>query len=182
MMPMAIAGKAGSGNNVASAMVSLHSDILDPIERISEIKKSTQGAKELQETMGPDLVAKLVDVLPAAMAVKLLQVGIQSNASLTVSNVRGPDVPLYLAGAKCQMFVPVSFPADNMGLNITGFSYLDTLWISINVCRDMMPDPDFFSQCMRDTFAELLQAALGLAKRPKGKSSKSHGKRLRAKK
>jgi len=58
------------------------------------------------------------------------------------------------------MIVPVSFPYDKMSLNITGFSYLGTLWICITLCRDLLPDPGFFSQCMRESFQELLQASL----------------------
>jgi hypothetical protein len=79
--------------------------------------------------------------------------------NIVVSNVRGPDVPMYLAGALMVAFAPVSIAIDGLGLNVTGFSYHGTLWICAVACRDMMPDPAFFADCLRGSFADLVTAA-----------------------
>jgi len=73
--------------------------------------------------------------------------------------VRGPDVPLYMAGARLVNYAPISIAVDGMGLNVTGFSYAGTMWICAVSCRNMLPDPAFFAECMRESFAELKQAA-----------------------
>jgi hypothetical protein len=79
--------------------------------------------------------------------------------NIVVSNVRGPDVPMYLAGAQMVAFAPVSIAIDGLGLNVTGFSYHGTLWICAVACREMMPDPGFFADCLRNSVAELVAAA-----------------------
>jgi hypothetical protein len=78
---------------------------------------------------------------------------------LIVSNVRGPDVPLYMAGARLVNYSPISIAIDGMGLNVTGFSYAGTMWICAVSCREMLPDPAFFAECLRESFGELRSAA-----------------------
>ena len=78
---------------------------------------------------------------------------------LVVSNVRGPDVPLYMAGARLVNYAPISIVIDGMGLNCTGFSYHGTMWICAVSCREMLPDPARFADCLRESFADLKQAA-----------------------
>jgi hypothetical protein len=65
---------------------------------------------------------------------------------------------MYLAGAQMVAFAPVSIAIDGLGLNVTGFSYHGKLWICAVACRDMMPDPAFFADCLRESFAELVAA------------------------
>ena len=79
--------------------------------------------------------------------------------SIVVSNVRGPDAPLFMAGARLVNFAPVSIPFDGLGLNVTGFSYNGMLWICATACRDMMPDPGVFADCLRANFTALATAA-----------------------
>jgi hypothetical protein len=81
--------------------------------------------------------------------------------NIVVSNVRGPDAPLYLAGAQMVAFAPVSIAMNGLGLNVTGFSYHGTLWLCAVSCRTMMPDPAFFAECLRSGFADLAAAAGG---------------------
>jgi len=82
--------------------------------------------------------------------------------NIVVSNVRGPDLPIYLAGAQMVAFAPVSIALDGLGLNVTGFSYHGTMWVCSVGCREMMPDPGFFADCMREAFSELVAAANAL--------------------
>jgi len=58
--------------------------------------------------------------------------------------------------------VPVSIPYDKAALNVTGYSYAGVLWVCMISCRDVMPDPGFFVECMKESFAELLAAAVKL--------------------
>jgi diacylglycerol O-acyltransferase len=88
--------------------------------------------------------------------------------NVTVSNVHGPDQSLYLAGAKLQMFTPVSIVINGLGLNITGLSYNGSLWVCFVSCRKMLPDPGVFGKCLTDSFAELVAAATGKAKAEAG--------------
>jgi diacylglycerol O-acyltransferase / wax synthase len=63
-------------------------------------------------------------------------------------------------------FAPVSIAINGLGLNVTGFSYHGTMWVCAVACREMMPDPGFFADCMRGAFNELVAAADALAATP----------------
>jgi hypothetical protein len=78
---------------------------------------------------------------------------------LIVSNVRGPDVPLYLAGAQLVNYLPISIALDGMGLNVTAFSYAGTMRLCAISCREMLPDPAFFAECLQSAFDRLQEAA-----------------------
>jgi len=92
----------------------------------------------------------------------LIKQGIVALSNVTISNVRGPDIPLYMAGARLVLYLPVSIAFDNLGLNVTGFSYHGTLWVCFVSCRKMMPDPDVFGACLKKSFVELVDAAVAL--------------------
>jgi diacylglycerol O-acyltransferase len=147
------------GNQVGMVPVPLRSDIADPIKRLQAARKGTQTATGASSTLGHDFSAKLIQVLPAFAAEELITKGMVPLCNTTVSNVRGPNVPLYLAGAKLQVFLPVSIAFDGIGLNMTGFSYNGVLWVCFVSCRTMLPDPKFFRECLNEAFAEMLAAA-----------------------
>lgn len=163
LMPMSLrrevqAGKA-TGNEVGGMPVQVHSNLGDPLARLAACRLSAQQAKAGADVMGPGFLKAVLDELPLAAADAFMRHVVLAQLNTTVSNVRGPDGPLYLAGARLVHFYPVSIPTDHAGLNHTGFSYNGVLWISAVACRDMLPDPAFYADCIRRSFAELLAAA-----------------------
>ena len=168
MVPMSTRGgnkEMDSGNQIGMAPMALRTDIADAVERVLAIKRGTNKTKAATSALGKDLAARLIQVIPAVAAEQLVRLAIVSMCNVTVSNVRGPDVPLYMAGAQLEMFLAVSVAFDGIGLNVTGFSYNGTLWVCFVACRDMLPDPDQFCDCLRESFAELLAGAI--ARNPK---------------
>jgi WS/DGAT/MGAT family acyltransferase len=164
LMPISLRSDASAGGNeVAGVPVKACSDIADPIERLRRAREESAIGKSRGERMGLDLLKNLLDVLPSPAATGLWENGIVRSVNMTVSNVRGPDQAMYLAGAKAMCMYPVSIPADGAGLNFTGVSYNGVMWVSMVSCRNMIPDPGFFLQCMRDAWEELLAAADALA-------------------
>ncbi len=165
MVPMTIRGenKGGDeGNQIGMTVMPLRSDIADPLERLNAVKRGSGKNKAMNAAIGKDLPAQLIQVLPAGITELLLTKGMMALANMTVSNVRGPDVPLYMAGAQLVLFLPVSAISNDMGLNVTAFSYNGTLWVCFISCRKMMPDPSFFAQCLNDSFDELVRAAIAV--------------------
>jgi diacylglycerol O-acyltransferase len=154
-----------SGNHIGMTALPLRTDIADPLERLRAVSRGNNKGKAVSAALGKDLPAQLVNVLPASLAAKLLVSGLTSLANVTVSNVRGPDVPLYMAGAQLQLFLPVSIPMTGLGLNITGFSYNGTLWVCFVSCRQMIADPGVFAQCLNEAFEELVGAAVATGPR-----------------
>lgn len=160
LMPISLRSDASAGGNeVAGVPVKVCSNVGDPIERLHRVREESAIGKARGERMGLDLLKNLLDVLPLRAATGLWENGIVRSVNLTVSNVRGPDQAMYLAGAKAMCMYPVSIPADGAGLNFTGVSYNGVMWVSMVSCRDMLPDPGFFLDCMRGAWEELLAAA-----------------------
>jgi WS/DGAT/MGAT family acyltransferase len=175
MVPMSTRGgnKAmDAGNQFGMAPMALRTDIADPVERVLAIRRGTTKTKAATSALGKDLAAKLVQVIPAVVAEQLVRLGIVSLCNVTVSNVRGPDLPLYMAGAQLELFLAVSIVFDGIGLNVTGFSYNGTLWVCFVACRDMLPDPEEFGDCLTESFAELLSGALAHGKKPAAATAK----------
>ena len=175
MVPMTIRGehKGGDeGNQIGMTVMPLRSDIGDPLTRLAAVKRGSNKNKAMNAVIGKELPAQLIQVLPAGITELIMTKGMMSLANMTVSNVRGPDVPLYMAGAQMVLFLPISAISNDMGLNVTAFSYNGTLWVCFVACRRMMPDPGFFAECLNESFDELVRAAVGLVgKAPTSKAT-----------
>jgi WS/DGAT/MGAT family acyltransferase len=174
-VPMTLRGTAKGaeeGNQVGVAVMPLHSEMADPLERLAAIGTGAARAKALVSAVGKDITQHVYDLLPAAASELFTTRVMLPTMNIVVSNVRGPDLPMYLAGARMVAFAPVSIAMNGLGLNVTGFSYAGTLWVCAVACRDMMPDPGFFADCLRGAFAELVAAADARAARPETSSGK----------
>ena len=170
MMPMSFRGAdktADVGNQIGMAVMPLHTELHDPIDRLQEIRRGAAKTKGMASLLGRDLAARLFDGLPDAAGELIARKVMLPQMSVVVSNVRGPDVPLFMAGARLVNYAPVSIAIDGLGLNATGFSYNGTLWICVVACRAMLPDPAFFAQCIRDSFDALEQATMNAAAQQK---------------
>ncbi|HQR48357.1 MAG TPA: wax ester/triacylglycerol synthase family O-acyltransferase [Steroidobacteraceae bacterium] len=178
-VPMTLRGenKGGDqGNQVGVTVMPLHTEVADPIERLHAIKQGAAKSKALVAVVGKDLAKNLYDLLPAVASEIFTTRVMLPTMNIVVSNVRGPDVPLYMAGAQMVAFAPVSIAMNGLGLNVTGFSYHGTLWICAVACRDMMPDPAFFADCLRKSFADLATAASHAGHAAKGEPRTKTGR------
>ena len=164
MMPISTrSGRTGGdeGNQVAMAAVPLATDIADPHRRLLAVRRATRRGKSISAILGKDLPARLIEVLPAMVVEHVARFVLVPLVNVTISNVHGPDEALYMAGAKLQMFTPISIAIDGVGLNLTGLSYNGTLWVCFVSCRKMLPDPGVFVKCLTESFNELLAATVG---------------------
>jgi diacylglycerol O-acyltransferase len=161
-VPMSLRGaeKGGDrGNQVGATLMPVYSEIADPLERLAAISESSRTSKQVSEALGKEFARDLLEYVPAPITEAMLRNFKVPGTGLVVSNVRGPDVPLYMAGALLVNYTPVSIAIDGFGLNITGFSYAGTMQICAISCREMLPDPAFFAECLRESFSELKDAA-----------------------
>jgi len=175
LMPISLRTDASAGGNqVAGIPVKVFSNIADPIERVKAIHHETISGKEAAEKLGLDMLMDVLDMVPPRLAKALVDYMVLPKINIAVSNVRGPDQDMYLAGARAMCLYPVSIPADTVGLNFTGVSYNGVMWVSMVSCREMVPDPNFMLACMQGAWDELLAAADALAgqKRADGKAKK----------
>jgi WS/DGAT/MGAT family acyltransferase len=162
MVPMTLRGQEKShdvGNQVGFTVMPVHSEIADPLERLRTISDAAGKSKRVTDAVGKELARDLLESLPSIVADPLLRNVQVPRIGLIVSNVRGPDVPLYMAGAQLVNYAPISIAIDGMGLNVTAFSYAGNMWICAVSCREMLPDPAFFADCLRAAFEQMKEAA-----------------------
>lgn len=146
-------------NEIGGTPIALCTEIQDPLERMHAIRAETLNARHIAESLGLNLFQDLLDNLPEAAGRTLMRRALVPLVNVSAANVRGPVAPLYVAGARLVHFYPVGIASDFVGLNLSGFSYNGVLWISAVACRNMMPDPGFFIECLRLSFQDLLEAA-----------------------
>ena len=82
-------------------------------------------------------------------------------ANVVVSNVPGPQVPLYVAGARVLTLYPVSIPTHGMALNLTVQSYCGSLDFGLTACRRTVPDLHKLADYLDESLAELHDAVIG---------------------
>jgi len=161
-------GGAAAAAELTWMRVTLGTDIADPRQRLAKIHEQTASSEHLSRAVGARELTEVGSHVPAAtlaLTAKLLgraTAGIGRRSPLahcTITNVPGPTVPLYLCGAHMTYFSAIMPIADGMGLVFAVTSYDGRVIISPTSCRELMPDPEVFAQCVRDSFQELLAAA-----------------------
>lgn len=182
--------RAAGGNMVGFMNVALRSDIADPAERLAAVHDEALSAKAYAEALGPRIALDLTDVMPgnvlsvairAASSTGLTEASVMMNT--VVTNVPGAPFQLYMCGAELIDSFSLGPLLPNVGLFHIVYSAVQnkkgTITLSFTACRDMMPDPAFYSQCLQESFDELRDATL---EAPKKKPRKKAAGKSRASK
>jgi WS/DGAT/MGAT family acyltransferase len=169
-------GEKGSmGNEVSALSVPLGTHIADPLARLHFTHESAKNQKAMSNAIGARELADMSKLAPAmvtGVAARLYsRLGLANRLSpmfnTVVTNVPGPQVPLYMAGARMVSSYGLGPIMDSMGLFHAVSSYCGEIAVSVTACRKMMPDPAFYRECLEQSFAELHTAAT--APRPQKK-------------
>lgn len=158
------ADDASVGNAITLMIVSLHSDIADPIERLKAIATSSAPAKERLQSMSRGAIDNYTLVLMAPYMIQLmLGLGTMTRPmnNLVISNVPGPPQTLYFNGARLDQIYPVSLLFDGQALNITVLSYAGQFNLGFTGDRDSLPHMQRIAVYTGEALAEL-ERALGL--------------------
>jgi diacylglycerol O-acyltransferase / wax synthase len=155
-------GDTAANNQASITLMSLGTHIADPAQRLAHVlaasasMKSTLGSvKNLLPTDFPSLgVPWLLQGMTALASRSHWAERLPAVANLTISNVPGPTVPLYIAGARLLSFYPASIVTHGLALNITVQSYNGSLDFGLIACAKAMPDVGKLAQQVRVAFAE----------------------------
>jgi WS/DGAT/MGAT family acyltransferase len=160
-------GEAGAaGNQVSGMMVALGTDIADPWERLAIVHAAATNSKAMTAAIGARTLSDYGQFIPSAVAgiaarlytsMGLSQQGTPA-MNCVVTNIPGPQQPLYFAGARAVKMVGFGPIYDGMALIHPVFSYCGEIAISFTSCREILPDPEFYAQCIRDSWAEYAAA------------------------
>jgi WS/DGAT/MGAT family acyltransferase len=150
------------GNQVTMMIMPLPTQVADAGQRLAEVGAAMARIKERFWPAPVRWVRDLTESLPAALtgladrAVFALLEQAGPPINVVVSNVPGPQFPLFIAGARVLAHHPVSVVTDvSGGLNITVFSYDGRLDVGITACREMVPDVWVFPGLLDEALAEL---------------------------
>ena len=176
--------RAAGGNMVGFMNVAMRSELTDPLERMAAVHEEALSAKAYAEALGPRFAVDLADVLPGnvlslamrtASATGLAEA--QTMFNTIVTNVPGPPFQLYMCGAALVDAISLGPLMPNVGLFHIVYSAVQnkkgTINLSFTACRDMLPDPDFYAECLQASHDELREAALSPKKKKRGKKKKA---------
>ena len=156
------AQKGTHGNRISSLLAPLPTHLADPAARLAACHEAMRGAKEQHGALPADMlgdVAQFAMPALAGQAARLaarLRIVERVNAfNLIISNVPGPNVPLYYAGARLLAYYPLSAIADGQGLNITVMSYDRQLHFGVIADRELVPDVDVLTRYLAEELAAL---------------------------
>jgi len=152
-----------SGNRVDNLYVSIGTDIADPLRRLKHIHDVTTAAKDVRSLLGHDLLEQRADVVPPQLyrsTVRLwtrtrLANRVSPPLNLVLSNVAGPRERIFFGPIELEALYSVGPILEGIGLNITAWSYVDALGVSVLGCPESIPDPWLIIDALHDSLHEL---------------------------
>ena len=153
-------------NKVTGMFTKLATDVADPVERITTIGEQVRKAKDHHGSMDSNLLRGWAQFIPPAtmgLAMKLYSSNELAEHhppvfNLVISNVPGPDFPLYYLGAKIDAMYPLGPVFHGSGVNITVFSQNGHLNIGAIACKEHVPDPWPLMRAFEHEVKALLEA------------------------
>jgi len=169
MIPVSVRDPSSTGalgNRVSAMLAMLPTNVAEPDLRVEIVHAATKLAKAQQAAIPQGLVDQISDFAPPALTARAARVVFATGLlhrvppfNITISNVPGPNVPVYLCGARLIAHYPVSVVTDGQGLNITLVGYLGQLHFGLVACRELVPDIDMLAGYLVDELAVLAEAA-----------------------
>ena len=169
MIPVSVrapASQGGLGNRVSAMLAPLPTNVTDPGLRLQIVRSATQVAKAQQAVIPQGLVDQISDFAVPALTARAARVVFATGLlhrlppfNVTISNVPGPNVAVYMCGARLVAHYPVSVVTDGQGLNITLVGYLGQLHFGLVSSRELIPDIDRLAGYLPEELALLAEAA-----------------------
>ncbi|MEO1263831.1 MAG: wax ester/triacylglycerol synthase family O-acyltransferase, partial [Bacteroidota bacterium] len=171
--------KSATGNQISSMLIQLATNVADPIERLEVIHENTQRGKSYQNAIGAKTLSNMAEAVPFGIANQAARIYSRYNMAklhkpamnLTITNVPGPQFPLYLNGHQLISIMGMAPIIDGMGLIITVLSYNGLLTLSPTSDAKSMPDIDIFTRYLRESANEMEAAILKMQE--KGQKKKA---------
>ena len=170
--PISIRGERNSestGNQVSQMTISMATDLEDPIARLQAVHLSAMEAKAYSEAIGSSVLMDISEVMiPRLLGWGMRSVTLAGGSAevpvpshTVVSNVPGPQMPLYLAGARVHLMMGMGPLLHMMGLFHAVISSAGRISINFTCTREMLPDPAYYRACLQASLDEL-SAAVGV--------------------
>ena len=152
------------GNNISAMTVELGTNIADPVSRLQAIRDRTRDAKEVKAGLSARVMTDITRHIPGVALARVARLVAneritRSQANLIITNVPGPQFPLYMNGARLTHQFGMGPVAQGLGLFIAATSYNGVISFCITADRQLVPDVEFLRRSIEAAFKELQRAA-----------------------
>lgn len=148
------ADDSGAGNSWIPARFTVPMNELDPRKRIRQIHPVLTQAKNEPALAVSGQVYKLLKTLPRGVTTRIAG-GLMKGTDFVATNVPGPPIPVFLAGARVSRFLPFA-PKGGAAVNVALMSYNGKAELGINIDEAAVADPAEMMECLRESFAEII--------------------------
>lgn len=162
--------KAGKdmGNQVSAMLIQLPTDLDNPIEQLHQLHENTKRGKAYQDAIGAKQMTDYAEFIPFALGAQATRLYTRMHVSklhrplfnVVITNVPGPQIPLYMNGKKMLANMGMAPIFDGMGLIIPVLSYNGVLSFSPTTAANIMPDVDLFTKYIRESANQLEQCVI----------------------
>jgi WS/DGAT/MGAT family acyltransferase len=148
------------GNRIALLMMDLPVDEKDPLARLECVRENMGRLKKSKQAVGAEVLSAVSEWTSATLLSLAVRVSVRGRPyNLVVTNVPGPQVPLYMLGAEMEACYPVANLLPNQGLGVALFSYAGKLFWGFVADWDVVPDLHEFVLAVEESFAQLERTA-----------------------
>lgn len=163
MVPVSIRAdveRGALGNRVAAMWAPLPVGITDPVQRLLTISASMEGIKESGQAVGAQVLTQLSGFAPPTIMAQAARLQARQRLfNVVVTNVPGPQFPLYMLGRRLDAMFPMVPLAENQALGIAIMSYDGQLNFGLNADYDALADLEVLADELRASIEELVAAA-----------------------
>jgi diacylglycerol O-acyltransferase / wax synthase len=150
------------GNRIAAMRAALPVYIEDPVKRLDSVRHAMDGLKESKQALGAEVISRFNDFAPPTLLAQASRLNFSTRLfNLIVTNVPGPQIPLYVLGRELQDVFPVAFLPENHALAIAIMSYNGGIDFGLLGDYDAMEDIEMIATGLSESLADLLSAAEG---------------------
>jgi WS/DGAT/MGAT family acyltransferase len=163
MVPVSIRAdveRGALGNRVAAMWAPLPVGLSDPVQRLLTISRDMEGIKDSGQAVGAQVLTELTGFAPPTIMAQAARLQARQRLfNLVVTNVPGPQFPLYMLGRQLEAMYPMVPLAENQALGIAIMSYNGQLNFGLNADYDALPDLEALADELRASIDELVAAA-----------------------
>ena len=150
----------GAGNRLAVMRGPLPVYVEDPIERLAVVREAMDDLKESKQAVGAEVLTSMQQFAPPTVLAQASRLNFSTILfNLIVTNVPGPQFPLYVQGREMTSVFPIAFLPKNHALAIAIMSYNGQMNFGLLGDYDAMPDLDAFGEAIETSLAELVSLA-----------------------
>jgi diacylglycerol O-acyltransferase len=177
--------KSSGGNRLTVMRGPLPVYIEDPVARLRVVRRAMDGLKESKQAVGAEVLTSLEQFAPPTILAQASRLNFSTRLfNLLVTNVPGPQLPLYVLGRELQDLYPVAFLPRNHALAVAIMSYNGGIDFGLLADYDAVPDLDelagYFAEARDELVAAARESVAATNGKSNGKSAKANGKSKRA--